>query len=70
MQPRSALILADDLCEYSRNLLHNTQPLDDSQADPGSAATAEFAASDSKANQKSKERQRKQALKAQQKKLV
>ena len=84
MNARQPLLLADDLCEYSRNLLQNTIQQDGGEnAEPevgsnsGPASTNPQGGSGSNAenskttgNSKSRERTRKAALKAQQRQLV
>ena len=83
MNARQPLLLADDLCEYSRNLLQNTIQQNGGEnaepevgLNPGPASTNPQGGSGSNAensktgNSKSRERTRKAALKAQQRQLV
>ena len=80
MQSKQPLLLADDLCEYSRNLLHQTDPTDaktgddvpegpggllslDQKNPQGGSSSNQDKSGKTGQSAKSKERQRKAALK-------
>ena len=68
LEPRAPLNLAEDLCDYSRNLLQNQLKIHGKQeginVDENDAAAAPLL---NEKEEKDKERKRKQTLKAQQK---
>jgi len=71
LEPRAPLNLADDLCDYSRNLLQNQLKIhgnmDANNVDENDAAAGPLS---NDKDSKDKERKRKQLLKAQQKQLI